>query len=150
MTGSTANDIARETWWSPRIERAVLKGLMRRTDAHGLAFLAGWALLLVACGLAIHATRGTFWVALAVVAYGFVLGDSVAVTGWVKHVNGLTENDSTGVVTVTQLGPASVPPEPLVVMSEGRSAFRVDDLLQLVALIHQLDSRAGKTGTAEV
>ena len=43
-----------------------------------------------------------------------------------------------------------VPPEPLVVMSEGRSAFRVDDLLQLVALIHQLDSRAGKTGTAEV
>jgi hypothetical protein len=42
-----------------------------------------------------------------------------------------------------------LPPEPLVVMAEGRSAFRVDDLLQLVALIHQLDSQAAKGGTVD-
>lgn len=41
-----------------------------------------------------------------------------------------------------------LPPEPLVVMAEGRSAFRVDDLLQLVALIQQLDTQAAKEGRA--
>jgi hypothetical protein len=43
-----------------------------------------------------------------------------------------------------------LPPEPLVAMAEGRSDFRVDDLLRLVALIRQLDCRAGKGVRADV
>lgn len=42
------------------------------------------------------------------------------------------------------------PSEPLVVMAEGRSAFRVDDLLQLVALVQQLDAQAAQEGRCHV
>jgi hypothetical protein len=43
-----------------------------------------------------------------------------------------------------------LPPEPLVAMSQGRSPFRVDDLVPLVALIRQLDRQAAKDGAADV
>ena len=43
-----------------------------------------------------------------------------------------------------------LPPEPLVAMGRGRSAFRVDDLLQLTQLIHQIEHQAAKGGTADV
>ena len=43
-----------------------------------------------------------------------------------------------------------LPPEPLVAMAEGRSAFRMDDLLQLVALLHHLDSQTRQGGTGDV
>jgi fatty acid desaturase len=56
----------------------VLKGLMRRTDWPGLYFLAVWAGSILITGLAIHASRGTWWVAPAVIVYGVVLGFAYA------------------------------------------------------------------------
>jgi phosphatidylserine/phosphatidylglycerophosphate/cardiolipin synthase-like enzyme len=69
--------------------------------------------------LDVHIQDGTggidVFVPAGVGTYNFVLGDSVEVTGYVKHFNGLCEIDSSSAfVTVTQLGPAAVPPEPLV------------------------------------
>ena len=37
---------------------------------------------------------------------------------------------------------SAVPPDPFVVVAEGRSAFRVQDLLELTALLKQLDEEA--------
>jgi hypothetical protein len=34
---------------------------------------------------------------------------------------------------------SAVPPDPFVVLADGRSAFRVQDLVELVALLKQLD-----------
>lgn len=77
-TTSAPGSAADATWWEPRIERVTLRGLMRRADAPGLRFLAIWAALLVAAGLAIHLARGSGWIVPAVIAYGLVLGFAYA------------------------------------------------------------------------
>ena len=74
---STVNTV-KSAWWEPRIDRAVLKGLMRRSDWPGLTFLGVWVGLLLVTGLAIHFSRGTWWVVPAVIAYGVVLGFAYA------------------------------------------------------------------------
>jgi fatty acid desaturase len=78
MTSDPSVNTVKSAWWEPRIERSVLKGLMRRTDWPGLYFLAVWAGSILITGLAIHASRGTWWVAPAVIAYGVVLGFAYA------------------------------------------------------------------------
>jgi len=57
----------RSAWWEPRIERATLKGLMKRANGPGLYFLAVWGLLLAAAGLWIHLARGSAWLVPAVI-----------------------------------------------------------------------------------
>jgi fatty acid desaturase len=78
MAATAPIQTVKSAWWEPRIDRAVLKGLMKRSDAPGLGFLAVWAVLLVAAGIAIHYTRGSGWIVPAVVAYGLVLGFAYA------------------------------------------------------------------------
>jgi fatty acid desaturase len=78
MSATEPVQTVRSAWWEPRIDRAVLKRLMKRSDAPGIRFLAIWAALLVAGGIAIHLSRGTLWLVPAVVAYGFVLGFAYA------------------------------------------------------------------------
>jgi fatty acid desaturase len=68
----------RSAWWEPRIERATLKGLMKRANGPGLYFLAVWGLLLAAAGLWIHLARGSAWLVPAVIVYGVVLGFAYA------------------------------------------------------------------------
>jgi hypothetical protein len=43
-----------------------------------------------------------------------------------------------------------LPPEPLVAVGRGRSAFRVDDLLQLVERLEHLERQVAKGGAADV
>jgi len=78
MTTDAPVRTVKSAWWEPRIDRATLKGLMKRSDAPGLAFLGVWAGLLVAAGWAIDLARGSAWIVPAVVAYGFVLGFAYA------------------------------------------------------------------------
>jgi fatty acid desaturase len=62
-----------DAWFAPTIDRGVLKGLMRRTNTHGLLTLGFWLLLCVATGAAVVFTRHTLWVWAAMVLYGGVL-----------------------------------------------------------------------------
>jgi len=78
MTSTPSVNTVKSAWWEPRIERAALKGLMQRSNWQGLYFLAIWAGLLLVTGLAIHASRGTWWIAPAVIVYGMVLGFAYA------------------------------------------------------------------------
>jgi fatty acid desaturase len=78
MTSPPAVNTVKSAWWEPRIDRAVLKDLMKRSDGPGLYFLAVWIVLLGVTGAAIHFTRGTWWVVPAVVVYGVVLGFAYA------------------------------------------------------------------------
>jgi fatty acid desaturase len=78
MSAAPPIQTVRSAWWEPRIDRATLKGLMKRSDWPGLYFLAVWAGLLVLAGVGIHLSVGTVWVVPAVVAYGFVLGFAYA------------------------------------------------------------------------
>lgn len=68
----------KDAWWEPKIERAVLKGLMKRSDGPGLYFLAVWFVLLLATGYGVHLSRGSLWIVPAVVVYGIVLGFAYA------------------------------------------------------------------------
>ncbi len=78
MSSTAPPQTVKSAWWEPRIDRATLKALMRRSDAPGLYFLGVWAVLLVAAGLGIHLARGSAWIVPAVVAYGVVLGFAYA------------------------------------------------------------------------
>lgn len=68
----------RDAWWEPRIDRATLKSLMKRSDGPGLYFLGVWAVLLVAAGVGVHSAQGSLWIVPAVVVYGLVLGFAYA------------------------------------------------------------------------
>ena len=50
LTDETFDDRISEQWYQPRIPRAVLKELMKRSDAEGLRNFVPWLLLLVASG----------------------------------------------------------------------------------------------------
>jgi fatty acid desaturase len=62
-----------QAWYAPNIERDVLRGLMRRTDRHGLGTLALWLLLCAATGAVVWWTRHTLWIWPAMLLYGGVL-----------------------------------------------------------------------------
>src|SRR5882672_9053822 len=50
-----------EGWYRCRIPRSTLKGLMRRSDAAGLANFCPWVLLLVASGGLAYLSWGSWW-----------------------------------------------------------------------------------------
>ena len=78
MSAAPPVQTVRSAWWEPRIDRATLKGLMKRANAPGLYFLAVWGVLLAGAGVWIHLARGTAWLVPAVVVYGLVLGFAYA------------------------------------------------------------------------
>jgi fatty acid desaturase len=78
MSATPSVQTVRSAWWEPRIDRATLKGLMKRSDAPGLYFLGVWLALLVSAGVGIHLARGSLWIVPAVVVYGLVLGFAYA------------------------------------------------------------------------
>jgi hypothetical protein len=43
-----------------------------------------------------------------------------------------------------------LPPDPVVLVGEGRSAFRVQDLRELAHLLRQIASRLAEAGTGDV
>ena len=49
------------------LDRRELKRLMRRTDAHGLAYFFGWLATLLVLGYGLHLSLGTWWVVPAMI-----------------------------------------------------------------------------------
>lgn len=74
-----------DAWFAPTIDRGVLRGLMRRTDRHGLLTLGLWLLLSVATGAVVAFTRHTLWVWPAMLLYGSVLCFSYAASHECAH-----------------------------------------------------------------
>jgi fatty acid desaturase len=74
-----------DAWFAPTIDRGVLRGLMRRTDRHGLLALGLWVLLSVATGAVVVFTRHTLWVWPAMLLYGSVLCFSYAASHECAH-----------------------------------------------------------------
>jgi fatty acid desaturase len=62
-----------DTWFAPSLDRGILSGLMRRTNAHGLLNLAAWLVLCTVTGLGVVLTRHTLWIWPAMGIYGGVL-----------------------------------------------------------------------------
>ena len=55
------------------LERKTIKQLGRRSDVPGLVWLAQWLGLLLAAGIVLHLSLGTWWVVPAMLAYGAIL-----------------------------------------------------------------------------
>lgn len=62
-----------DVWFAPAIDRAALRGLMRRTNAHALLYLSAWIVICAAMGYVVVLTRHTAWVLAAMAVYGSVL-----------------------------------------------------------------------------
>jgi fatty acid desaturase len=62
-----------DAWYAPTIDRQTLRGLMRRTNIHGLLTFGLWLLLCIATGYVVVLARHTFWLWPAMLVYGGVL-----------------------------------------------------------------------------
>ncbi len=78
MTDKTFDDRISEQWYQPRIPRAVLKELMKRSDAQGLRNFGLWLVLLIASGVVAALTWGTWWAVPAFFVYGTIYSSSDA------------------------------------------------------------------------
>jgi fatty acid desaturase len=65
-------------WWSPAIDRKVLKGLMTRTDVDGLLHFGLWFLLLAITAPLAWVSWGTWWALPAFLLYGTIYSSSDA------------------------------------------------------------------------
>jgi fatty acid desaturase len=79
------NDDPFDSWYSPAIDRAALRAMMRRTNHHGLVSLGIWCLLCLATGALVVAARGTLWVWPTMLIYGGVLCFAYAVSHECAH-----------------------------------------------------------------
>src|SRR5260370_35383180 len=61
LTDPTLDERIGQQWYQPRSPRAVLKELMKRSDAEGLRNFVPWLLLLVAPGLVAPLSCGPRW-----------------------------------------------------------------------------------------
>jgi fatty acid desaturase len=74
-----------DAWYAPSIDHGILRGLMRRTNSHGLVTLATWLLLCIATGYLVAVARQTLWVWPAMILYGSVLCFSYAASHECAH-----------------------------------------------------------------
>ena len=74
-----------DAWYAPLIDRGRLRGLMRRTNSHGLLNFGFWLLLCIGTGFIVAVTRHSPWVWLAMLLYGGVLCFAYAVSHECAH-----------------------------------------------------------------
>lgn len=72
-------------WFSPRVDRKVMKGLMARTNYHGLLFFGAWLLLCIGSGALVALSLGTYWLIPAMFLYGSILCFSYAASHECAH-----------------------------------------------------------------
>ena len=78
LTDPTLDERIGQQWYQPRIPRAVLKELMKRSDAEGLRNFVPWLLLLVASSVVAALSWGTWWAVPAFFVYGTIYSSSDA------------------------------------------------------------------------
>jgi fatty acid desaturase len=74
-----------DAWFAPSLDPNVLRGLMRRTNGHGLLTLGAWIALCVATGYLVVASRHSWWVLPAMLLYGGVLSFAYAASHECAH-----------------------------------------------------------------
>jgi fatty acid desaturase len=74
-----------EAWFAPAVDRGVLSGLMRRTNAHALMTLGAWIVLCSATAYLVVLTRHTALVVPAMMVYGAVLTFAYAASHECAH-----------------------------------------------------------------
>jgi fatty acid desaturase len=72
------DDTLSQQWYQPVIPRAVLKELMKRSDAEGWRNFGLWLVLLIASGVVAAMTWGTWWAVPAFFVYGTIYSSSDA------------------------------------------------------------------------
>jgi fatty acid desaturase len=72
------DDTLSQQWYQPAIPRAVLKELMKRSDAEGWRNFGLWLVLLIASGAVAAMTWGTWWAVPAFFVYGTIYSSSDA------------------------------------------------------------------------
>lgn len=78
LTTGTFDNRLGEPWYQPRIPRAALKELMKRSDAPGLRNFGLWLILLVASGVVAGLSWGSWWAVPAFFVYGTIYSSSDA------------------------------------------------------------------------
>lgn len=78
LMDETFDDRISSQWYQPRIPRAVLKELMKRSDAPGLRNFGLWLVLLIASGVVAGFSWGSWWAVPAFFVYGTIYSSSDA------------------------------------------------------------------------
>ena len=78
VTDTAFEDGIGQQWYQPVIPRAVLKELMKRSDAEGWRNFGLWLALLVASGVVAAMTWGSWWAVPAFLVYGTIYSSSDA------------------------------------------------------------------------
>ena len=78
LTTGTFDNRLGGPWYQPRIPRAVLKELMKRSDGPGLRNFGLWLVLLVASGVVAGLSWGSWWAVPAFFVYGTIYSSSDA------------------------------------------------------------------------
>jgi len=72
-------------WFAPRNDPRVLRGLMRRTNLHGLVTFGAWIAACVVTGYLVVLSRQTWWVIPTMFLYGSVLSFAYAASHECSH-----------------------------------------------------------------
>lgn len=74
-----------DAWFTPVLDRVVLRGLMRRTNVHALVNLGAWLALCVTTAYLVVLARGTAWLIPAMIGYGGILTFAYAASHECAH-----------------------------------------------------------------
>lgn len=74
-----------DAWFAPSLDPGTLRGLMRRTNLHGLLTLGAWIVACVATASLVIVSRHTWWVLPAMILYGGVLSFAYAASHECSH-----------------------------------------------------------------
>jgi len=74
-----------DRWFTPSVDRKRLRGLMKRDDAHGLAFFLAWLGLVFCSGYLVYISASDWTLVLAMVVHGAVLSFSYAASHECAH-----------------------------------------------------------------
>lgn len=70
LTAEAFEDEVEQQWFSAKVDRKVLKQLIKRSDIYSLKYYGFWLGLLVAAGMGAYLTWGTWWAWLFFAIYG--------------------------------------------------------------------------------
>jgi fatty acid desaturase len=74
-----------DRWFAPSVDRKTLRGLMKRNDAHGLAFFLAWLVLVCCSGYLVYISERAWTLVPAMVLLGTILSFSYAASHECAH-----------------------------------------------------------------
>ena len=74
-----------DRWFAPSLNRKMLRGFMKRSDAHGLAYFLAWPALICCIGYLVHLSTSTWVLMPVMVLHGAILSFSCAASHECAH-----------------------------------------------------------------